>query len=225
MALSFAVFKNGSAASVEMIRSLTWRRLIENPQPWVLAACAAVLLFLFGNEIWITSHALFYRPAVAAASTPSRDVSRASIEHIIGAELFGRAPAQSAGNQTPPETSLQLTLRGVFTADDPHRASAMIESSDGHAQIVKAGANVAADTVLQQVFSNRVVLMRNGIPESLYFPAPPTNAGESSVAQNDVVPGADAPVSVDDHPAASPEELKRAAILRRLEELRARSSH
>jgi type II secretory pathway component PulC len=225
MALSFAVFKNGSAASVEMFRSPTWRRLIENPQQWVLTACATLLILLIANEIWTTSRAFFYRPASTAAKVANNDIGRTNVEHIVSAELFGRAAPQSS-NQTLPETNLQLTLRGVFTAEDPHRASAMIESSDGHAQIVKTGANVASDTVLQQVFSNHVVLVRNGVPASLYFPTPQASGSDSSVAQNNAVPSTDTPTSNDDNAAsASPEELKRAAILRRLEELRARSSH
>ena len=208
---------------MEMIRSLTWRRLIENPQPWVMAGCAALFLLLIGNEIWSSSRAFFYRPVNATAVAIHSDTSRSSVEHIVGAALFGHAAGQS-GSQTPPETNLQLTLRGVFTSEDPHRASAMIESGDGHAQIVKAGANVASDTVLQQVFSNRVVLLRNGVPESLYFPTPQAS-DDSSIAQNSVAPGAATPPASDDNVGASPEELKRAAILRRLEELRARSSH
>jgi type II secretory pathway component PulC len=217
---------------VEMIKSLTWRRLIgngliENPQSWAAAGCAAVLLLLIGSEIWTTSRAFFYRPPTAAAAPPaSTDNSRSNLQHIVDAELFGRAPPAQGNNQSLPQTNLQLTLRGVFTGVDSHSASAMIEGSDGHAQIVKTGANVAPDTVLQEVFSNRVVLVRNGVPESLYFPTPQSGVGENSVAQNDALPSANTTPGADDSAvSASPEELKRAAILRRLEELRARSSN
>lgn len=213
---------------MEMGRSWTLRSFVEHPQQWALACCALALLALLGNETWLIGHSLFYSPAaVAATANPER--SRDLVERIVAAELFGRAAAQ-ASNQPPPATSLQLTLRGVFSAQDPRSASAMIEAGDGHAQIVKIGANVAPDTVLQQVFSNHVVLIRNGVLESLYFPTPQEGASDLALAQNVATPSADMSTTNTDagnNPAASPspEELKRAAILRRLEELRSRSSH
>jgi hypothetical protein len=106
----------------------------------------------------------------------------------------------------------------------------MIETSDGRVQIIKSGANVMADTVLQQVSSNHVVLARNGALESLYFPTPQENTDLVAVAQNSAVSSTDTgainnDTDNDSNAGASPEEIKRAAILRRLEELRARSSH
>jgi len=212
---------------VEMSRSLTWRTLVEHPQQWALACCVIVLALLIGNELWQVGKSFANRPAVVAAPT-SNGVSQDFVEKIVSAQLFGRAAAQSS-NQAPPTTDLQIILRGVFTAQDPHNASAMIETSDGHVQIVKTGANIAADTVLQQVLGNHIVLARNGALESLYFPTPQESAGTVALAQNNSAIGSESNAASDAdsdaNAGASPEEIKRAAILRRLEELRARSSH
>ncbi len=214
---------------MEMSRSSTWRRLVEHPQQWVLACCVLLLVALLGRQAWFIGHALVYRPANSAttSSAPSEN-SRDLAERIAAAELFGRATISST-SQTLPETNLQLTLRGVFTAQDPHNASAMIETGEGHVQIVKTGANVAPDTVLQQVFSNHVVLTRNGALESLYFPIPQEAVGNVALAQQNTMPANTETVvssaAADSAATASPEELKRAVILRRLEELRLRNSH
>lgn len=214
---------------MEMSRSLTWRTLVEHPQQWALVCCVIVLVLLIGNEVWLIGKSFTNHPAAAATATANNNVNQDFVERIVSAQLFGRAALQSA-SQAPPTTDLQLTLRGVFTAQDPHNASAMIENSEGHVQIVKAGANIASDTVLQQVLSNHIVLARNGALESLYFPTPQDNAGAVALAQNNSAPVAESSAinndtDNDSNAGASPEELKRAAILRRLEELRARSSH
>jgi general secretion pathway protein C len=187
------------------------------------------LVLLIGNEAWLIGKSFVNRPATAQAATASANVNHDLVERIVAAQLFGR-PAAQASNQAPPTTDLQLILRGVFTAQDPHSASAMIETSDGHVQIIKTGANVATDTVLQQVFSNHIVLARNGALESLYFPTSADSADAVALAQNNTASGTessrtDSNTDNDANAGASPEELKRAAILRRLEELRARSSH
>lgn len=208
---------------MELIRSSTWRRLGEHPQQWILGACVAILVVLIGREVWSTVRGLSYSPPQSAPVAADAGGQRDSAEQIVAAGLFGSAP-QAAGGSLQ-QTDLQLILRGVFTASDPRKASAMLESPDGRMQIVKVGGSLAPETTLQQVTSNHIVLTRNGAQESLYFPTP--QAGDTGpVAET---PGADSagPVAESaDTPAAgaSPEELKRAAILRRLEELRARSS-
>ena len=209
---------------MELIRSSTWRRFAEQPQQWVLGACVVVLAWLIGREVWLAIGALGYTPARVAPAAAAADDQRSAADQIVAASLFGKAPARAADG-TPQQTDLQLVLRGVFTASDPRNASAMLESPDGRMQIVKVGGSLAPETTLQQVFSNHIVLARNGAQESLYFPTPQASAaepaGESPGAEagGPAAAGADAPAA-----GASPEELKRAAILRRLEELRARSS-
>lgn len=204
---------------MELIRPSTWRRLAEHPQQWVLGVGIAVLAGLIGSELWLSVGALLYRAPAPAPRTQAPVDEGNYAEQIAAASLFGRA-AQAGGGASEQQTNLQLTLRGVFTASDPHHASAMLESPDGRVQIVRVGGSVAPETTLQQVFSNRVVLARNGALESLYFPTP--QSSESPVATE--VAAASAAGAEPAPGAATPEEMKRAAILRRLEELRARSS-
>ena len=195
----------------------------ENPQPLVFAICIIVLAVFIGGELWSTTQALLAHPAVTQTRNQSDSGTQQYAEQISAAELFGHAANQ--GNL--PETTLQLTLRAVFAASDAKQASAVIETSDGHAQVLKVGANVNGSAVLQEVHGNRVVLSRNGVLETLFFPAPQEST-EFAIAQNTVPVSTDNPTDtapINTPPAgASPDEIKRAAILQRLEELRARSS-
>jgi len=194
-------------------------------QRLLLASGAVLLLALAGWELWTAFDASFSTPAAAPqAATPSQNTDR--IGQITGADLFGRTSAPATANaQQLPETSAQLVLRGVFNANDPQQGSAIIESSDGHAQVVKTGASVAPDTVLREVYDNRVVLARNGAMENLYFPTPQDNGGLPTQNQEN----APAETAAPNNPSPPPEgelsaDQKRANILRRLEELRMRNS-
>lgn len=201
--------------------------ILARPQRPLLVLCALILLILIGRELWTTLRAAFYHPAATAQTSANRtDQDADRVAQITAAELFGHSAAPSATpEQQLPETSAQLVLRGVFTAEDPGQASAIIESSDGHAQIYKVGASVAPDTVLREVYPNRVVLTRNGAMENLYFPMPQDNESGLSPAPNPENGPAEAAPQPSPQPEGEPTaEQKRANILRRLEELRMRNS-
>ncbi len=213
---------------MESVRRLAWRDLLAAPQQLLLGSCLAVLALLIGWEAWVSASAALYHPSVtpvAAANNPAQDQN--AVERITGADLFGHAPATQAGGQAPPETNLQLVLRGVFSASDPSQASAIIETGDGHTQMVKVGVAVAAGTVLQQVFDNRVLLAHNGAIETLYFPTATDTEGQSDLTNNAPIDSGQVDASPEAAPAANDDlstEQKRANILKRLEELRTRSS-
>lgn len=208
---------------MEVGHSSPWRSVIDNPQPWVLGLCVAVFALLIGNELWLTGNAFHSSTKTAISSPNSAERNPQTLAQITDADLFGHAANQ---NSNLPETNLQVVLRAVFAARDPRQASAVIETADGHSEIVKVGASIGGNAVLHEVLDNRVVLSRNGALETLYFPAPQESA-EFAVAQAET-PTTTANNEMPTTPAvpagASPDEIKRAAILQRLEELRARST-
>jgi general secretion pathway protein C len=220
---------------VESARGLAWRDAFADPQQLLLGGCLLLLLLLIGGELWTGVAAALYQPPAVATAPATEGPDHNNVESITTADLFGHAPQTTqAGNQALPETNLQLTLRGVFTATDPHQASAIIETGDGHAQVVRVGISVGPDTVLQQVYDNRVVLARNGALENLYFPTPidsgdaglPASAGDGTPSdeagsQPDNTEGNAAPGNNNEDLSS---DQKRANILKRLEELRMRSS-
>jgi type II secretory pathway component PulC len=220
MAITFASFKNWRKSSVESGREQFWRDALAEPQRLLLGGCLLVFLLLIGWELWLAVGAALYRPAEHTAAAAANNAHEDDVKRIAAAQLFGNAPGQT-GADAAPETTLQLTLRGVFAASDPQQASAIIETGDGKARIVKVGSSIADDTVLRQVYDNRVVLAHNGATESLYFPTPlDTGAGN-------IAPATEGQDEDGNTPAPANSELtqdqKRANILRRLEELRARA--
>lgn len=199
-------------------RAQTWRDLIEQPERWAVGVCAVVALVLIGIEAG--NLALALRSPAPTFTVASNNAKEDYVGRVNSANLFGIAPP-AINDQSLPQTQMQLTLRGVFTADDPAFASAIIETEDGKMQIVKTGGGLGADASLKQVYANRVVIARNGILENLYFPT--ANAPETIATA--APPGA-APVEAAPAPtgAENSEDEHKANIMRRLEELRARGS-
>ena len=199
-------------------RAQTWRDLIEQPERWAVGLCVIVALVLIGIEA--SQLALALRspaPTFAVAGTKAQEDY---VGRVSSANLFGVAPP-SINDQTLPQTQMQLTLRGVFTADDPAFASAIIETEDGRMQIVKTGGGLGADASLKQVYANRVVIARGGVLENLYFP---TGSSPETIATRSPVEAA--PVEAAPVPAGTEnsEDEHKANILRRLEELRSRGA-
>lgn len=199
-------------------RLSTWRSAVENPQPLVRALCIVVAATLIGFELWSAIAAHVDAPDAARPRTAATR-NAANIEQITSADLFGHAINQ---NTNLPQTDLQVTLRAVFAASDPQTASAVIETGDGSTQMVKIGGAIGSTATLQAVYPNRVVLSRNGSLETLYFPAPQESTA-TTVAQNTQLPNPTDSTNTNVPSGASAEEIKRAAILQRLEELRAQT--
>ena len=96
-------------------------------------------------------------------------------DRIAALHLFGRAgesapAATQQVDQKAPETRLKLTLHGVFVDQTPEEGTAIIGKAGSTQNYYKVGSNVMNGVKLQAVFSDRVVLLRDGQPEVLKFP-------------------------------------------------------
>lgn len=195
----------------------SWQSLAGTPQRLLAVIVVVLIALLLARETVAIVTTLRQAPPIGTAPAGGDGQNSRLAASIASANLFGAAAQEAGGNDAGlPQTSLQLTLRGVFTGADPARGSAIIESGDGSTRIVRTGAAVVDDTLLERVYANRVVLSRNGLQESLRFPT-----GEAGIGLAQQAPEAGAA-----QPAARralTEEDKRANILRRLEELRERS--
>lgn len=197
-----------------------WRSAIDQPQHLARVVCMVIVAALVSLELWTAVSAHLEEPASSNSQNIASARSATSVEQIVSADLFGHA---ANANANLPETNLQVTLRAVFAASDPKAASAVIESNDGRTQIIKVGGTLDGSTTLQAVHPNRVVLLRNGELETLYFPAPQESSAALASTQTPALPTATPTVDGSLPSNASAEEIKRAAIMQRLEELRART--
>ncbi|MDJ0807441.1 MAG: type II secretion system protein GspC [Gammaproteobacteria bacterium] len=96
-------------------------------------------------------------------------------ERIASLHLFGRAGEvkpviKEEVNKKAPETTLRLTLHGVFVEQQPEAGAAIIGKAGAKQNYYRVGSSVMNGVKLQAVFNDRVVLLRNGRSEVLKFP-------------------------------------------------------
>src|SRR5262245_23147284 len=84
------------------------------------------------------------------------------LEDIVAANLFGRADTTvtnvSDTDAQAPESHLELTLQGVFRANDPQRSTAIVAEKNKPGQLYGIGDTIYANTTLTRVADDRIVL-------------------------------------------------------------------
>ncbi|HEY5102990.1 MAG TPA: type II secretion system protein GspC [Steroidobacteraceae bacterium] len=109
----------------------------------------------------------------------ARPPSPATVAHhgievasITNAHLFGTAaaPAGSTNAADAPQTTMQLVLTGIIAGRNPRVGFAILGENATAAKVHAVGDNVPGGAKLHSVYSDRVLLDRNGQLESLTLP-------------------------------------------------------
>ncbi|MDB4456205.1 hypothetical protein N9141_00385 [bacterium] len=146
--------------------------LVNNPV--IALSCSAVAVAVM-ITLWSTGmlmSALLFQPTLdIARNIPSQSTSLVDSNGIGERHFFGVANAQPViVIDELPETKLELILRGAFTAQKESNAGAIIEDDKRQSQHYAIGDTLPGDAILKSIHENKVVLTRNGIFETLYFP-------------------------------------------------------
>jgi general secretion pathway protein C len=96
---------------------------------------------------------------------------------IVNAHLFGTAGIKATGDA--PQTTMPLILAGVIADKDPNKGQAIIGENAMSAKLVAVGGNISGGARLHAVYSDRVLLERNGALETLSLPHNPQPGGGS----------------------------------------------
>jgi general secretion pathway protein C len=141
---------------------------------WALALALAVQAALI-----VTRLAGAYAPGGLAAVGATQELVAPAprrrpvdLAALVNAHLFGAAPAAegSGSNANAPATNLALVLAGVLAADDPLKGIAILGEAVTSAKVFAVGQTVPGGARLHAVYSDRVILDRNGALESLFLP-------------------------------------------------------
>lgn len=156
-------------------------------KPWFphVVNLLALLLLTFSLARWtwllITPKlAPTSTPAVAAAPAPTVQPLNADV--IVAAHLFGAAPVVAGNVENIPLSSLNLVLTGLIAAG---KGSIALIRVEGQAEAPFAiGQEITNGAVLDAVYSDRAIIVRNGVAESLLLegaaqPLPGTPARET----------------------------------------------
>lgn len=144
---------------------------------------------------------LLIEPAGSNAHAPPSGSAAArpqpiDLQRIARARLFGtpEAAAPSQDDLNAPQTQMNLRLAGTIAADDPGKGYAIIGEAGGAAKFYSTGDALPGGARLHSVYSDRVILDRNGQLEALTLPrsnpnpvaraAPPPQPQQSQFAEN-----------------------------------------
>lgn len=147
-----------------------WRTLLVNEGPRIAAGLLAVALCAQAAFI-VTDLAGGGRAAAKAApqASPMR-AHNLDLAAITNAHLFGAAPVVPQDGANAPQTSIPLVLTGTIAGNDPQNGLAILGQTAQTAKVYAVGDNVPGGAKLHSVYSDRVVIDRNGQLESLALP-------------------------------------------------------
>jgi general secretion pathway protein C len=151
-----------------------WRALVLAHGPriatWVLAFALAVQAAVIVTNIAGSSRPPKVAPATPPPASRSQSVDVAAIAnaHLFGEPAIVAAQGQDAANA--PQSSLPLVLVGIIAADDPQNGLAILGENAAGAKVYAVGDNVPGGAKLHGVYSDKVVIDRGGVLESLLLP-------------------------------------------------------
>jgi general secretion pathway protein C len=140
------------------------RRSFERAALASAAVLGALLVWLLVRLAWLlvprsdsALDAASTRVGIDAGSTPAGSIAKW--------HLFGNTPL--AGSTGASSTAQVMILRGTLADRDPAAGIAVIGDTERGEQAYRAGENVAAGVKLARVYSDHVVLVHEGVEETL----------------------------------------------------------
>jgi general secretion pathway protein C len=150
-----------------------WRALLLSEGPRAASGVLALALAVQAGLI-VTDLAGAGRRSAPAAGTQRPGVTRAhaplDVSAITAAHLFGAAPLARQDGANAPQTNIPLLLTGTIAGNDPQNGLAILGQTAQSAKVYAVGDNVPGGAKLHSVYSDRVIIDRNGQLESLALP-------------------------------------------------------
>lgn len=109
-------------------------------------------------------------PRVTSQHPPNAVAHRVSADTIVAAHLFGFPPALAAPQRGPAAQERSLVLTGTIAAEDPSVGYAFIGTAREHTRFYSAGTRTPEGALLLQVYSDHVIIERDGRRLSLSLP-------------------------------------------------------
>jgi general secretion pathway protein C len=159
-----------------------WRGLLLAKGPrfatWVLALALGVQAAFIVTDLAGTGRA----PHTGAAPPAPPQSRFTDVAAITNAHLFGAAPVPRQDDANAPQTSMPLVLTGIIAGNDPQNGLAILGPTAQTAKVHAVGDMVPGGAKLHSVYSDRVIIDRNGQLESLALPRQASGAAPAPSA-------------------------------------------
>lgn len=163
-----------------------FQKVTQNP---VLLGSALLLLgsgLMALISVSLLVDAFLYSPKASIYNSERSTISNLfNATEISARNFFGLADAEpELVVEDLPETELALILRGAFMGADQQAAGAIIEDENTKiANNYYVGEALPGEATLKAIYADRVVLSRNGLLETLYFPDISDKTGIGAIKQ------------------------------------------
>jgi general secretion pathway protein C len=190
-----------SSSLLSGIRGANPDMLVSRLAPRLPAIATWLLGILLGVQAALIVRDLIPQPApvtavpdAAPANAPVRRT--VDVQSVLNAHLFGVAEPDGKAAGDPanaPQTSLTLVLAGTIASSNPKKGFGIIGESANTAKVYSVGDSVVGGTSLHAVYSDRVILDRNGQLEALLLPRKYEGGASSSAPPSAAASGAAPP--------------------------------
>lgn len=163
---------------------VNWKKGLElaaNPGPRLVGAVQVALVLALAYTLAQVSWR--FLPATEEGAQPAAGVvqplaprgAASAGQQIPQWHLFGEATVDAPAGMAEemPETTLQLTLRGVIASPSPRLARAIIADPAGKENFYKIGDALPGNVTLSEIHGDRIVIQRGGRYETLTLPKEP----------------------------------------------------
>lgn len=152
--------------------AMTRLRLTPQGAPyWAETLLVIALAITLGQLTWqLVPLPAAARAPAAASSTRTIATKLPSLESVAAMHLFGQSEMPAAHQADAPETSLNLTLRGLFAASRKELAFAIIVEGGSNERYFRIGDTVGGGATVREILEDRVILERAGRFETLRLP-------------------------------------------------------
>ncbi len=133
---------------------------------WLVNVGALILLTSgLAQWTWALTRPSAPAPKVSVHAPKTSPEQSVNLDRLLTIELFGHSPESNANDKDVPVSTLNLILMGVVAAGGESLA---LISVDGREQLPFAiGEEIAHGAVLDSVHPDRVIILRQGVRESL----------------------------------------------------------
>jgi len=176
-----------------------WREIARVHGPkivtWALALLLGVQAALLVTDL--TGGGSSAKDTATVPTQPPAQKRRIDVAAIANSHLFGVAgpdPGSAVDAANAPQTRMALVLTGIIAGDDAATGLAILGESASSAKVYGVGDALPGGARLHSVYSDRVLLERNGQIESLALPrqyagggAAPASPAEAPSSENPAV--------------------------------------
>lgn len=171
-----------------LLTNLQWQKISRVAPKWITFVLVILVAKSAADLTWLIFSPNEQGKNFVRRYTPAQTATTAQVRlrTVSDLHLFGVARQEPVVTQAPieaKETGLKLTLRGVFAADNPSQAMAIIADAHGKEKVYRKNDTIFSGVSLYEVYPDRVILERSGNFETLSLPRIKDDSAERGVKQ------------------------------------------